>query len=78
MAEGGRSLATLYWGPASLMEKASEANLRRSIPVYKYVTHVYVCMCVAIYMLQSACGCDVCMCVRRVCDWVWMCVCLCL
>ena len=46
LAEGERSLATLYWGPAPLMEEASEANPRRNISVAEYVTNVYVCMCV--------------------------------
>ena len=46
LAEGERSLATLYWGPAPLMEVASEANPRRNISVAEYVTNVYVCMCV--------------------------------
>ena len=42
------------------MGKASEANLRRSIPLYRHVTHVHVCTCAAVCMLQHACACAVC------------------
>ena len=41
LREGSQRI-TLYWGPAPLMGKASEANLRRSISVHEYVMNVYV------------------------------------
>ena len=68
---GGDHMATLYSGPAPLMGKASEANLRRSISVDEYVMNVcvHVCGCVhvAVCMWLRACMC-MCMC---------MCMCLC-
>ena len=86
LAGGGVHMVTLYWGPVSLMGRASGTNLRRSISVYRYAVYVgsgvwlcawcVLCVCVSVCVCACVCVCaSVWLCAWRV---VCMCVCVCL